>query len=128
MVDVLIITALPMEFDAAKAAGSAVVPGGVGVARWELRSAGEKMPYLLGEFVGPDNVVLSVALARSTHMGGRTTSPVASGLVRELRPRCLAMSGVCAGNPARAALGDVVVATLVYASDEGKQTSAGVKG
>jgi nucleoside phosphorylase len=128
MVDVLIITALPMEFDAAKAAGSAVVPGGVGVARWEPRSAGEKTPYLLGEFVGPDDVVLSVALARSTHMGGRTTSPVASGLVRELRPRCLAMSGVCAGNPARAALGDVVVATLVYASDEGKQTSAGFKG
>ena len=35
MVDVLIITALSMEFDAAKAAGTAVVPGGVGVARWE---------------------------------------------------------------------------------------------
>src|SRR6266566_5195456 len=128
MVDVLIITALPMEFDAAKTAGSAVVPGGVGVARWEPRSTGEMAPYLLGEFVGPGNVALSVALARSAHMGGRKTSPVASSLVRELRPRCLAMSGVCAGNPTRAALGDVIVPTLVYAFDEGKQTPTGFKG
>ena len=128
MVDVLIITALPMEFDAAKTAGTTVVPGGVGVARWEPRSAGEMVPYLLGEFVGPGDVALSVALARSEHMGGRKVSPVTSRLVGELRPRCLAMSGVCAGNPARTALGDVVVPTLVYAFDEGKLTPAGFKG
>ena len=128
VVDVLIITALPMEFDAAKTAGAAVVPGGVGVARWEPRSRDEMVPYLLGEFVGPGNVSLSVALARSAHMGGRVVSPVTSKLVDELRPRCLAMSGVCAGNPARAALGDVVVPTLVYAFDGGKQAPTGFKG
>ena len=128
MVDVLIITALKMEFDAAKAAGAAMMPGGVGVARWEPRSSGEMTPYLLGEFVGPGDVSLSVALARSAHMGGREISPVTSRLVSELRPRCLAMSGVCAGNPARTALGDVVVPTLVYAFDEGKTTSVGFRG
>jgi nucleoside phosphorylase len=128
MVDVLIITALPMEFDAAKAVGTAGAPGAVGVARWEPRSAGDMAPYLLGEFIGPGGVALSVALARSAHMGGRKVSPVTSRLVGELRPRCLAMSGVCAGNPARTALGDVIVPSLVYAFDEGKQTSAGFKG
>ena len=128
MVDVLIITALPMEFAAAKTAGTAAVPGGVGVARWEPRSAGEMAPYLLGEFVGPGNVSLSLALARSAHMGGRIVSPVTSRLVGELRPRCLAMSGVCAGNPSRTALGDIVVPTLVYAFDEGKLTPTGFKG
>ena len=128
MVDVLIITALPMEYDAAKTAGSAVLPGGVGVAGWEPRNTGEMAPYLLGEFIGPGDLALSVALARSAHMGGRKTSPVASSLVRELRPRCLAMSGVCAGNPARVALGDVIVPTLVYAFDEGKRTLTGFEG
>ena len=128
MVDVLIITALSMEFEAAEAAGTAVVPGAVGVARWEERNAGEMAPYLLGEFVGPGDVALSVALARSVYMGGREVSPVTSRLVGELRPRCLAMSGVCAGNPARTAFGDVIVPSLVYAFDEGKQTPAGFKG
>jgi nucleoside phosphorylase len=125
---VLIITVLPMELDAAKAAGAALVPGAAGVARWEQRSAGEMAPYLLGEFVGSGDVALSVALARSAHMGGRKVSPVTSRLVGELQPRCLAMSGVCAGNPARAALGDVVVPSLVYAFDEGKLTPTGFKG
>src|SRR5260370_4364611 len=128
MVDVLIITALRMEFDAAKTVGTAVAPGAVGVARWEQRNAGEMAPYLLGEFVGPGDVALSVALARSAHMGGRKVSPVTSRLVGELRPRCLAMTGVCAGNPARAALADIGVPSLVYAFDEGKLTSAGFKG
>ena len=128
MVDVLIIAALPMEFDAVKTAGTAMVPGSVGVARWEPRNAGGMAPYLLGEFVGPHDVTLSVALARSVHMGSRTVSPVTSSLVGALRPRCLAMSGVCAGNPARTALGDVIVPSLVYAFEEGKFTPTGSRG
>jgi nucleoside phosphorylase len=117
-----------MEFDAAKTAAEAAAPGAVGVARWEPRNAGEMAPYLLGEFLGQGGVVLSVALARSAHMGSRKVSPVTSILVGALRPRCLAMSGVCAGNPGRAALGDVIVPSLVYAFDEGKQTPSGFKG
>jgi nucleoside phosphorylase len=128
MVDVLVITALPMEFEVLKTAGTAKEPGGTGVARWEPRKAGDTEPYLLGEFVGPGDVALSVAIARSAHMGGRKVSPVTSILVAELRPHCLAMSGVCAGNPERAALGDVVVPSLVYAFDEGKLTPTGFKG
>ncbi|MFB9439734.1 phosphorylase family protein [Streptomyces showdoensis] len=45
-----------------------------------------------------------------------------------LQPGCLAMCGVCAGNPDEVALGDVVVADPVYEWDEGKQSPAGLKG
>ncbi|MGQ4481583.1 phosphorylase family protein [Streptomyces sp. SAS_276] len=128
MVDVLIITALPMEVEAARSAGLAPIAGGVGIARWEERGAGTREPHLLGEYVGPDGISLSVALALSPRMGGRTIAPFTLGLVERLKPRCLAMSGVCAGNPARAALGDVVVAEMVYAHDEGKQTAERFQG
>lgn len=71
---------------------------------------------------------MTVALARPTRMGATATAPVVSTLVECLRPRCLAMCGVCAGNPAHAALGDVVVAELAYAYDEGKRTEDGFEG
>lgn len=38
------------------------------------------------------------------------------------------MCGVCAGNPADVALGDVVVAEMTYAYDEGKRTQEGFEG
>jgi nucleoside phosphorylase len=61
-----------------------------------------------------------VALARPTRMGGTSTGPVVSALVERLKPRCLAMSGVCSSNPADVALGDVIVAHFAYEYDEGK--------
>ncbi len=69
MVDVLIITALPMEFEAARSAGLAPIAGGVGVARWEERGVGTREPHLVGEYVGPDGNSLSVVLALSPRMG-----------------------------------------------------------
>ncbi|MET8241755.1 hypothetical protein [Streptomyces sp. NPDC005078] len=123
MVHVLIITALKMEFDAALAAGSEV-----GIDRWEKRDTRTNAPYRLGEYVRPDGVSLSVALAQSVRTGGLRTSPLASQLAQRLNPCCLAMSGVLAGNPESTALGDVVVAEMAYAYDEGKQTSEGFLG
>ena len=54
-------------------------------------------------------------------MGGTAIGPVVSSLVDHLKPKCLAMSGVCAGNPADVALGNMVP-ELAYAYDEGKRT------
>jgi nucleoside phosphorylase len=71
---------------------------------------------------------MSLALAWSTRMGSLGTSPVVASLVERLQPRCLAMCGVCAGNPSDVALGDVIVAELAYAYDEGKRTDAGFEG
>ena len=117
-VDVLVITALEAEFEAAKQ----------GIPEWESCDPGGPFPYLRGERRRPDDSRLSVALARPVRMSGRHAGPIAAALSERLRPGCLAMSGVCAGNPAHVALGDVVVAEMTYEYDEGKLTADGFLG
>lgn len=127
-VDALIITALKEEYDAARAAGSAGYAGHPGVGAWEEREPESLTPYLVGRYALADGSSMTVALARPTRMGTTATAPVVATLVERLGPRCLAMCGVCAGNPADAALGDVVVAELAYAYDEGRRTQGGFEG
>ena len=118
-VDVLVVAALPEELEAAKAAGL----GRPGVAAWT-----EEGSYLTGDYRTSGGGSLSVVLARPVQMGGRATAPYVTGLVEQLKPACVAMCGVCAGNPRDTALGDVVVAEPVYAWDEGKLTTDGFLG
>lgn len=110
--DVLIITALPEEYAAARAATSSA---------WTEHDAGEEAPYL-----STRHGSLSVALARPVRMGGRSTAAITTTLTDRLRPACLAMCGVCAGNPAETAPGDVIVAAPAYEWDEGKHTVDGL--
>lgn len=117
-VDVLIVAAIPLEHEAAKA----------GIEDWTLCDEDDPHPYLRGEYRCSDGRRLSVALARPARMSGRPTGVAATALVDRLRPGCLAMPGVCAGNPGQVALGDVVVAEMTYEYDEGKQTTDGFVG
>ena len=110
----LIITALKDEYDAAQAAAGAV--------EWEDRGVGGPAPYSTTRYRTATGGTISVALARPTQMGGRSTGPIATRLTGELKPTCLAMSGVCAGNPGVTAPGDVIVAAPAYEWDEGKHT------
>jgi nucleoside phosphorylase len=126
--DVLLITALRVELEAAKDAARVRSPGRPGVARWEERDAGGSAPYWWGEYISGGGRRWSVALARPTAMSGRSTAPIATNLVDRLRPSCLAMCGVCAGNPASTALGDVVVAEVAFEWDEGRHTPSGFEG
>jgi nucleoside phosphorylase len=57
-------------------------------------------------------------------MGGISTGPLAALLAERLKPKCLVMCGVCAGNPGEVGLGDVVVSKIVYQYDEGKKEGA----
>jgi nucleoside phosphorylase len=117
-IEVLIVTALKKEYEAARAVCLAGYAGNPGVASWDERDRETPTPYLLGEYVLADGRRFSVALARPTRMGGTATGPVVASLVERLKPNCLAMCGVCAGNPKDVALGDVVVAEMAYAYDE----------
>ena len=116
-VDVLIIAALQEELEAVQAVAGAT---------WTPHESDH--PYLRCDFPCRDGRRLSVAPARPTRMGGRVTSQFATHLAGELQPGCLAMSGVCAGNPSDVALGDVVVAEIAYEHDEGKLTGQGLVG
>lgn len=111
-IDVLVITALKDEYDAALAVA--------GDAGWTAHDEDGAAPYVTARHGG-----LAVALARPTRMGGRSTGPIVTTLTDKLRPTCLAMSGVCAGNPRTTAPGDVIVAAPAYEWDEGKHTGNG---
>lgn len=116
-VDVVLVTALAEEYAAARDVGLGA-DDRPGVEQW--RTVSGDVPHLLGDYRAADGSTFSVALSRLSGMGGRRTAPMATKLVSLLRPTCLAMSGVCAGNPDDLAPGDVVVADLVYEYDEGK--------
>jgi nucleoside phosphorylase len=109
-VDVLIITAIKEEYDAARA-----VPG---PSAWTEHDPDGDAPYATANAGS-----LSVALARPIRMGGRSTAAITTTLTDRLRPACLAMCGVCAGNPGETAPGDVIVAAPAYEWDEGKHTA-----
>src|SRR5689334_8217260 len=117
--DILIITSFE-DFDAARSALRA--------SRWQRHDGGNTPPHLRAEVETDDGRVMSVALARPTRPGGRSTGPLATTLARELGPTCLAMCGVCAGNPEITAPGDVVVAEVAYEWDEGVRFSGGFIG
>jgi nucleoside phosphorylase len=121
-VDVLVLTALPMEYQAAKAAMSANDGNGEGVRHWRRSNGGDTVSHELGTYYSDNRPRLRIALARPNRMGRSPMAHLATALVRDLKPYCLAMTGVCAGNPADVALGDVVIANMTYDYDEGKQT------
>ncbi|MFH1340569.1 MAG: hypothetical protein ABIL01_05040 [Pseudomonadota bacterium] len=122
MFDALIVTALQDEFDAAL---SALRNAG---AQLDLDNAESSSPYQSYFLFASRGDPLRIALARPTRMGAIATSTIASSLVERLRPRCIAMCGVCAGNPSDVALGDVIVAELSYFYDEGKRKKEGFEG
>jgi nucleoside phosphorylase len=113
-VDALIIAALKDEYDAAKKVA--------GVSRWQEHGVRGSEPYSTATFRTRSGETISVALARPTRMGGRSIGAITTTLTNELRPACLAMCGVCAGNPGDTAPGDVIVAAPAYEWDEGKHT------
>ena len=123
-VDVLIVAALKMEYDAILDAGRRGLATHPGVSAWDERDA-DHNNCSFGTFRLAGGGGFSVAVARPTRMGGITTATIAASLIPQLNPQCLAMAGVCAGNPGDVALGDVVIAELAYQYDEGKRTQGG---
>jgi nucleoside phosphorylase len=122
-VDVLIVTGLQMEYEAACEVGLSR-SGSPGIVSWEQRRQGLPAPYVIGDFIS-NGKFMRVALAHGQKMSGRYLSYVAAYLLSELKPRCIAMSGACAGNPDDAAFGDVIVADMTFQYDEGKVTQRG---
>lgn len=121
-VDILVITALQLEYDAAMAAVSGGASGRIGVVEWAKKpDETSNAPHLRGSWLTPMGDTLTVALARPTRMGITSTLPITSALIERLKPRALAMCGACAGNPGDVVLGDVIIAETTYTWDEGKR-------
>jgi len=115
--DVVILTAIKLEFDAVLKVDAGAVAGW----SWEEAPGPSGLPVAYRRFVGKGDRLLRVAVALALDMGATAVVHTLLPLVTELRPRCVAMCGVCAGRRDKVALGDVVAADRVYYHDAGKQ-------
>lgn len=125
LIDILLIAAIPEEFEAARSAFTAGFDTDGGVRDWRAVDPTSSFPYYQGHYYHESQPLFSIAIAQSPRMGGITTGQLAAVLVERLKPKAIVMCGVCAGNPAHVALGDVVVSELAYQYDEGKRTKEG---
>ena len=105
-VDVLIITAVKDERDVVLKSEE----------NWQEKTDVSEFTY----FFRRDSAGLGWAIARATDMGPELAANVATRLVTTLKPRCLAMVGVCAGQRNKVQLGDVIVAERLFRYDAGK--------
>lgn len=114
-VDILVITALPDEYKALlKCEDESFISWNKSLSR----STGHYYSY--GVFKNESGKLFTVAAVRSTEMGGNSVAVLASTLASELKPRCLAMTGICAGYKSKVFLGDIVVAKRIFEIDRGK--------
>jgi nucleoside phosphorylase len=118
-VDVVILTAIRLEFDAVRAVAAGAVAGSV----WETVPGPSGLPVAFRAFAVDRGRPLRVAVALAPDMGATAAVNTLLPLVNELAPRCIAMCGVCAGRRGKVQLGDVVAADRLYYHDTGKQLS-----
>ena len=109
-VDVLVITALDEE-----------LKGLLSSARgWSKRTDKYNVTYRQRSFRHKFGGVVTVAAACSDKIGTKHTAILATHLFLKLEPRCLAMTGICAGHKDYIALGDVIVAETIFDTTGGE--------
>lgn len=108
-IDVLVVVALEDELEAVLAEGG-------GIEQWRQIQNQVYVCTLQSDTGG----TLGVAAAWTGAMGAMATATRAAPLIEQLRPSCLAMCGICAGNRDEVALGDLIIADRVYSFDHGK--------
>lgn len=122
--DVVILTAIRLEYEAARE----VSTGAVADSQWEEISGPNNLPVAFRVFTDNDGRrPVRIALALSPDMGAVAATNTLIPLVERLRPRCIAMCGVCAGRPGKTNLGDVVAAERLFYHDTGKRLPDGVQ-
>jgi tetratricopeptide (TPR) repeat protein/nucleoside phosphorylase len=110
-------TAIRLEFDAVLKVDDGAAPG----TTWEVEAGPSGLPMAFRLFMGQGERPLRVAVAVAPAMGATATVNTLLPLVEALKPRCIAMCGVCAGRRGKTRLGDVIAADRLYYHDTGKQ-------
>jgi len=91
--DVVILTAIRLEFDAVLEVDAGAAAGSV----WEIVAGPNGLPVAFRSFEVERGRALRVAVAVSPDMGATAAVNTLLPLVEKLKPRCVAMCGVCAG-------------------------------
>ena len=115
--DVVILTAIRLEFEAVLKVDAGAVPG----SKWEIVDGPSGLPVGFRSFVVESGRPLRVAVALSPDMGATAATNTLLPLVEALKPQCIAMCGVCAGKRGKTQLGDVVAAERLFYYDTGKR-------
>jgi len=113
--DVLIVTALLDELDALLDVAYRRK------ANWTRESDPQGFPYHYCEFDGEDNNTYLITAAWAGGMGEIYAADTARQLIENLKPRSIAMCGICAGRRDSVALGDIVVADKIFNYEYGKR-------
>jgi nucleoside phosphorylase len=116
---VLIVTALKDELDALLKVGTSFS------ADWQTETDSWGLPYYRGKIVNSHGRKFELFAVQSPDMGETVAATTATRLIcdlseKGLRPRCIAMCGICAGRRDAVRLGDVVVADRLFKFDNGK--------
>jgi nucleoside phosphorylase len=129
-IDVLIITALREELCAVLQIGFERSSNSCGITEidqaehhWIEYRDDSNLPYYSREFLHINGTRFRVVVAEANQMGIAPAASRASALVREFNPRCLAMTGICAGRKGKTQLGDVIVADRVFQYDFGQSNN-----
>lgn len=78
-----------------------------------------------GSFVTHDGQRYTVAAAHASRMGMVSSALLSASLIQHLRPRVIAMTGICAGVRGKVDLGDVLLADPSWDFQSGKRVKAG---
>ncbi|WP_205520075.1 tetratricopeptide repeat protein [Pyxidicoccus caerfyrddinensis] len=123
-VDVVILTAIPLEYEAALQVSAGAVEG----SQWEEERRPNGLRVSFRSFHGKKGArPLRVALALAGGMGAVEATSALLPLVEEYHPRCVAMCGVCAGRPGKTNLGDVIAPDRLFFHDTGKLRPEGTQ-
>lgn len=123
-VDVVLLTALTLEFEAVLQVSDGLASEGA----WrEETNPTTGLPIAFATFSRRAKPALRVAVAHAGGMGVMNAGVRLYDLVKEFKPRCVAMTGVCAGRPGKTNLGDVIAAERLFLHDSGKQLASGVQ-
>lgn len=95
----------------------------------ELRDPTDPTIYYIGSYASADGTQRKAIAARASLMGMPAAAILATKMTLKFRPRCLVMTGICAGNVEDVRLGDILVANPSWDYGNGKHstTPAGEK-
>ena len=115
-VDVLIVTAIKLEYDALLKVDTGAAPS----SKWEHREGPTGFNVAFRSFRAADGGMLRVAATYALTMGGVAAAGAAAPLVNAYQARYLAMCGVCAGRKGHVCLGDVIIGDRLWSYDTGE--------
>ena len=100
--DIAIITAVEVEFEAAKSWG------------WQNGHDIPDFTYYYKELKNRDGKKLKLVLVKLNRMGMVCATNTTDRVIQYFEPRCIIMSGICAGRKNATALGDIIVAATAW--------------